>query len=254
MFNLWAITARRDVDVAMYYADFELQRELGDYYVEGGGLPEPSRGRWLGGVAKARGLAGEVSEEAFLHVLDGRDPRTGRRWMRRRKDSLLGIDITASEPKSVSVGGALAYPATSREIQAEQDLAVDTVLGYMVEHVRMIRRGRNGKVVEKARGVLAVGFNHSTSRPTREQKKQGLPADPNGHTHSIVTAAERLDGQLGAIDYRALKFARAELEAVYHCALATGLAQIGLRHRARDERRFRVRDRRGIAGAASRLE
>ena len=218
----------RAVDVALYYTEYEVQRKIGEYYVEPEGKPKQSRGRWLGRMAARLGLAGEVPEEEFLRVLDGRDPRTGKRWMPWRKDHVAAHDLTPSAPKSVSVAGVLSSPETSRLIEEAEDYAIEVMLDYMTANVKLVRATRQGKVVlETAAEVLAVGFRHTTSRPTREQARHGIPPDPNRHVHVVISAVRRHDGKIVALTSQPLFDARQELQAVYHAAFATRLAALG---------------------------
>ena len=81
----------------------------GRYYVEK--LPryyldahEP-RGHWVGNAALELGLAGELDDEDFLTIMDGRDPNRPNRNLGREygDTSVRGFDVTCSAPKSVSV-------------------------------------------------------------------------------------------------------------------------------------------------------
>jgi conjugative relaxase-like TrwC/TraI family protein len=154
-----------------------------------------------GTLAANIGLAGKATLEEFLRVLDGRDPRTGKPWVPRRKDHAAGVEIAASAPKSVSVVGVLSSAETSAVVQEALDFGAEVVLDYIVEHVKLVRRGRNGTIVETARELLAVAFDHETSRQTKQQPALGIPADPGKHKHIVIPVARRHDGRLAAIDY-----------------------------------------------------
>jgi conjugative relaxase-like TrwC/TraI family protein len=222
MLTVHKLTGRRAARTVDYFTGDERE-----YYVNGDGERARSPGRWMGRLAANLGLAGEVSLDEFLRVLDGEDPRTGTRWVRARKNHLAGTEMAASPPKSVSAAGVLSSRETATAINEALDFAAEVVLDYVVGHVKMIRRGRNGVYPETARELLAVAFDHSTSRQTKQQVALGMPPDPSKHKHMILPVARRHDGELAAIDFRALKIARQELEAVYHAALATKLAELG---------------------------
>ncbi|MBK6856690.1 MAG: relaxase domain-containing protein [Microthrixaceae bacterium] len=62
------VTTLKGPDAGAYYVDGP-----GRYYLDGDEPP----GRWLGRGAAALGLAGEVDDDDFLSLMDGRDPTTG---------------------------------------------------------------------------------------------------------------------------------------------------------------------------------
>ena len=99
---------------------------------------------------------------------------------------------------------------------------------YLERHIPVVRRGDGGTIVETAAEVCAVAFTHHTSRQTAIQAGADLPPDPQLHTHVLITLARRHDGHIVAINSAALFHGRRELQAVYHNALATGLAALGL--------------------------
>ena len=83
----------------------------GGYYLGDG---EPA-GRWWGRAAPLLGLDGTVDDQAFLGVMAGVDPRTGRDLGRRfGEGSVRGYDATFSAPKSVSLLFAFADPEERR--------------------------------------------------------------------------------------------------------------------------------------------
>ena len=62
------VTTLKGTDAGAYYVDGP-----GGYYLGGDEPP----GRWLGLGAEALGLAGEVDDDQFLALMDGRDPIDG---------------------------------------------------------------------------------------------------------------------------------------------------------------------------------
>jgi conjugative relaxase-like TrwC/TraI family protein len=222
--KLKAVRAARAVE---YFSDDEMQRVRGDYYVSPAGVRATQPGRWMGGLARSLQLSDDVTIEQFLNALDGRHPLTGERLAAFRKDRVAAHDVTAAAPKPVSAVWALATPSTRAAVQAAQDAAAEAMLAYAEANVQVIRRGRNGLVVETAAELLAVGFSHNTSRQTAKQAALRLPADPHLHNHVVTTIARRHDGKVVAIASKPLKLARQELEAVYYVSLATQLAGLG---------------------------
>jgi AAA domain/TrwC relaxase len=98
---------------------------------------------------------------------------------------------------------------------------------YVEQHIPLIRRGRNGVIVETAAELIAVAFAHHTSRQTGGQADREMPPDPQVHTHVLMPFAMRHDGEIAAINSAALFRGRQEIEAVYHTALADRLAEMG---------------------------
>ena len=98
---------------------------------------------------------------------------------------------------------------------------------YVEQQIPLIRRGRNGVIVETAAELIAVAFAHHTSRQTASQADREVPPDPQVHTHVLVPFARRHDGEIAAINSAALFRGRQEIEAVYHAALADRLAELG---------------------------
>lgn len=80
----------------------------------------------------------------------------------------VGIDVTVSAPKSVSVLLALADPGTAALIEACHDRAVAQALGYLQRHAAHGLRGHHaeGQVMDRiaTEGWITAAFTHYTSR------------------------------------------------------------------------------------------
>jgi conjugative relaxase-like TrwC/TraI family protein len=199
--------------------------EAGRYYVEG--LPsyyldsgEPP-GRWHGNGAAALGLAGDVVDEQFLHVMAGEHPATGAllggRYIER---SVRGFDITCSAPKSVSLLFGLGDDRMRREALDAHDAAVTAVVDWIERHAHC-RYRVNGEInVFDADGIVAATFRQHTSRAL----------DPQLHTHVVI--ANRVpspDGRWLALDARTIKHDQRTLSALYHAVLRSELtARLGV--------------------------
>ena len=120
--------------------DYEMQEQRGDYYVSPKGEQVKRPGRWIGRVAKALGLVGDVSLKEFLQALDGRHPRTGERIVGFRKDRVAGHDVTLSMSKSGSVAWALGNEETSAAMDRALDEAAAEMVAYAEAHVPVVRR------------------------------------------------------------------------------------------------------------------
>jgi conjugative relaxase-like TrwC/TraI family protein len=111
----------------------------------------------------------------------------------------VGIDVTVSAPKSVSVLQGLADPETAALIEACHDRAVTQALGYLQRQAGHGFRGHHGEGQGMERvgtdGWIAAGFTHYASRA----------GDPQLHTHLVVPNLLRgHDGKWSAIDSRAV--------------------------------------------------
>ena len=85
-----------------------------------------------------------MDSDAFLAVMAGHDPATGRDLGRRFGDgSVRGYDATFSAPKSVSVLFGLGEPEVRRQVVEAHESAVRAVLGWVETraHTRMRTTG-----------------------------------------------------------------------------------------------------------------
>jgi conjugative relaxase-like TrwC/TraI family protein len=155
-----------------------------DYYLRGA---EPSR--WLGKGSAALGLAGQVREEDFRNLAEGRAPdgtqlvalkithdQDGRDVGHHR----AGNDLTFSAPKSVSVG----YAAGNPELKEIWDQAVVNTMGHIEEHYSQYRSGDG---VRSSGNIVAAKFDHVTSRAL----------DPEVHSHVFLLNMTRVPGSGG---------------------------------------------------------
>jgi conjugative relaxase-like TrwC/TraI family protein len=116
------VTTLKGADAGAYYVE-----QLPNYYLQSG---EP-RGVWHGTAATTLGLSGEVTDEDFLALMAGADPRRPDRQLGRRYDdeSVRGFDATASAPKSVSLLWAFGDEYVRGEVVAAHDAAVKAIAG-----------------------------------------------------------------------------------------------------------------------------
>ena len=227
MLTAQKLRAVRAVNIAEYFTDIEAQRGTGDYFAGKDGVPVECPGQWLGKLARRFGVTGDVTREQLLNLLDGRHPITGERLIRWRKDRVAAHDLTFSAPKSVSAVWALGSDRLRDEVNRVHEEAVAEAMRYVEQQIPLIRRGRNGVIVETAAELMAVAFTHHTSRQSAGQADRALPPDPQVHTHVLTPFALRHDGEIAAINSAALFRGRQEIEAVYHTALADRLAELG---------------------------
>jgi conjugative relaxase-like TrwC/TraI family protein len=184
-----------------------------------------SPGRWYGAGANALGLEGEASVAELEAMFEGRDPTTDELLGRPHgRNAVPALDVVLRPTKSVSILYGLGDPATGRAVLAAHHAGLSEAAGYLDEHLGA-RRGHGGVQHVSARGLLAVGFDHRTSRE----------GDPLLHTHLVL--ANRIqgpDGRWTALDGRDLYRHRLAADAIYRATYqrelssSLGLARSGV--------------------------
>ena len=209
------------------YLDAKAQpTQLGDYYLRDGERIE-APGRWAGG-ADQFGLdpTERVTGEQLRTLMAVRRPDTGAELRRvgGSGEAVAAIDATFSAPKSVSTVWALARPALRAEIERAHEIAIDRALTHATLQVPMLRRrvAQDTVIHEKAMGVVATSWRHTTARAVEDQV-----LDPQLHSHVLLHGAVRKDGQVVAIDSRAWLTHQREVGAAYRTELARELNHLG---------------------------
>jgi conjugative relaxase-like TrwC/TraI family protein len=184
-----------------------------EQYLSGHG---ESPGRWYGAGASSLGLAGEASPAGFQAIFDGRHPRTGELLGRPHgKGAVPAFDVVLRPTKSVSILYGLGDPATGRAVLQAHHAGLAEAVAYLNEHVGA-RRGHGGVQHVSGRGLLAVGFDHRTSRE----------GDPLLHTHLVVAnRTQGPDGHWTALDSRDLFRHRLAADAIYRATYQRTLAR-----------------------------
>ncbi len=165
-----------------------------------------SPGRWLGRGAQALGQEGVASTEGFVRVFHGRHPDTGQVLGRAYGEhGVPAFDMVLRPTKSVSLLYGLGDAKVAAQVLDAHQQATAQALGYLEEHVGA-RRGHGGHEHVEGKGLLAVGFDHRTSRA----------GDPLLHTHVIVAnRVQGPDGRWTALDGRNLYRHRLAADAIY---------------------------------------
>ncbi len=165
-----------------------------------------SPGCWYGAGATILDMQGEASVSEFQAMFEGRDPHTGELLGRSHGGNAVpAFDVVLRPTKSVSILYGLGDPATGRAVLAAHHAGLAEAVGYLDEHVGA-RRGHGGVQHVSGRGVLAVGFDHRTSRE----------GDPLLHTHLVVAnRVQGPDGRWTALDGRDLYRHRLAADAIY---------------------------------------
>jgi conjugative relaxase-like TrwC/TraI family protein len=165
-----------------------------------------SPGRWYGAGATSLGLEGEASPAGFQAMFEGRDPTTGELLGRQHgRNAVPAFDVVLRPTKSVSILYGLGDPTTGRAVLQAHHVGLAEATAYLDDHLGA-RRGHGGVQHVSGQGVLAVGFDHRTSRE----------GDPLLHTHLVI--ANRIQGpdeRWTALDGRDLYRHRLAADAIY---------------------------------------
>jgi conjugative relaxase-like TrwC/TraI family protein len=165
-----------------------------------------SPGRWYGAGATTLRLQGEASRAGFQAMFEGRDPTTGELLGRPHgRNAVPAFDMVLRPTKSVSILYGLGDPATGRAVLQAHHAGLVEAVGYLDGHLGA-RRGHGGVQHVSGQGMLAVGFDHRTSRE----------GDPLLHTHLVVAnRVQGPDGRWTALDGRDLYRHRLAADAIY---------------------------------------
>jgi conjugative relaxase-like TrwC/TraI family protein len=181
-------------------------RELAENHEEYLSGHGESPGRWDGAGATALGLQGEASPAGFQAMFEGRDPATGELLGRPHgRDALPAFDVVLRPTKSVSILYGLGDPATGRAVLAAHHAGLAEAVAYLDGHLGA-RRGHGGVQHVSGQGLLAVGFDHRTSRE----------GDPLLHTHLVIAnRVQGPDGRWTALNGRELYRHRLAADVIY---------------------------------------
>src|SRR5215213_341559 len=184
-----------------------------EQYLSGHG---ESPGRWYGAGATALGLQGEASPAGFQRMFEGRHPDSGELLGRPHgSNAVPAFDVVLRPTKSVSILYGLGDPAMGRTVLAAHHAGVREAVAYLDGHLGA-RRGHGGVQHVSGRGLLAVGFDHRTSRE----------GDPLLHTHLVIAnRVQGPDGRWTALDGRDLYRHRLAADAIYRATYQRELSR-----------------------------
>jgi conjugative relaxase-like TrwC/TraI family protein len=174
-----------------------------EQYLSGHG---ESPDRWYGAGASSLGLQGEASVAGFQAMFEGRDHTTGQLLGRPHgRNAVPAFDLVLRPTKSVSILYGLGDAATGRAVLSAHHAGLAEAVAYLDEHLG-VRRGHGGVQHVSGQGLLAVGFDHRTSRE----------GDPLLHTHLVIAnRVQGPDGRWTALDGRDLYRHRLAADAIY---------------------------------------
>jgi conjugative relaxase-like TrwC/TraI family protein len=175
-----------------------------------------SPGRWYGAGARSLGLQGEASVAGFQAMFEGRDPTTGEFLGRPHgRNAVPAFDVVLRPTKSVSILYGLGDPATGRAVLQAHLSGLAEAVAYLDGHLGA-RRGHGGVQHVSGQGLLAVGFDHRTSRE----------GDPLLHTHLVVAnRVQGPDGRWTALDGRDVYRHRLAADAIYRASYQRELSR-----------------------------
>jgi conjugative relaxase-like TrwC/TraI family protein len=142
-------------------------------------------------------------------MFEGRHPQTGELLGRPHgKGAVPAFDVVLRPTKSMSVLYGLGDAATGRAVLDAHHAGVREAVAYLDGHFGA-RRGHGGVQRVSGQGLLAVGFDHRTSRE----------GDPLLHTHLVVAnRVQGPDGRWTALDGRDLYRHRLATDAIYRAS------------------------------------
>jgi conjugative relaxase-like TrwC/TraI family protein len=222
----------------------------GDYYTHDGQGGKSAPTQWHGPEKLLRSFGIDPKRAVEMKhlgpLMQGFHPLTGKpiRPAGSNGTRVAGIDLSFAPPKEVSALWATTDPYRRAQIEVAHRKAVKSTLKRIEREVALVRRKTDGvQRFEKAKGLLATEVVHTTSRLGKDQDEHGIP-DPQLHSHIVLIAAQRKDGQIAAIESKQLFRSARENGAWYRSELAANLKELGLsieRRQGNGERYFGIR-------------
>ncbi|EFI52801.1 MobF family relaxase [Afipia sp. 1NLS2] len=187
-------------------------------------------GVWLRGNERLGIVQGSaVRPRDFDLLCEGCDT-TGKKLVKTPlfKRRVLGVDITLSSPKAVSVLYAAGDDALREEIASAERASVEATLRIIEQEIPLARRGKDGVRREHAKFVAAV-FTHSEARPETHADGSVLASVQRHHHVCLPSIVERLsDSTFGALDTAGgIRSGKKLLGSIFRLQLATELEQRG---------------------------
>ena len=197
-------------------------------YFEQTDLLASSPGEWLGKGAEMLGLDGSNNQDHFISLAHNLHPQTGQQLTTYTRDNRrVGVDMTFSAPKSISLARELAGPNNEGDPRIEE--AHREAVKYamsLIEKGMEARVRKGGAFSNRTTGNLVA--YHVTHRDTRINADDGHP-DPQLHEHVFVFNAsfDLVENQWKAAEIAQIKKDAPYYEAIYHNRLASNVKDLG---------------------------
>jgi len=172
-----------------------------EYFSEG----RQVEGFWQGELAEKEGLLDkEVTREDVERIAN------------KTKGERLGLNVTYSAPKSVSIVYSLLK---DDRIKLAHESAVRVANEFLEKNLAETRQGQGGKERVPVGGVAIANYTHEVSRSH----------DPQLHTHAVVLNAviRATDGEIRALSNEKIFEYQKVLDQVYKNELASRLQEMG---------------------------
>lgn len=182
---------------------------------------------WGGALAADLGLSGSVHAADLQKLLSGELP-DGTRFAKEDPDRRLGIDMSFSAPKSVSL---LALAGGDDRIIQAHDAAVRAAMGMIEQEFATARFGHAGRNVVRSGKLIYAAYRHEDARTV-----DGI-ADALLHSHCIVSnvTVDPKTGKLRGIDFAWGQDGIKLAGAAYRAELARRLLEMGYELRKSEE-------------------
>lgn len=216
------ISIGKPIHNAQAAADYcEHQEKAEETYYEEKSAPS----QWLGAGAQALGLQGPVDRQRFESLLE-----KGVEGMKVSEGRRMGVDLTWSIPKSVSMLTASAPPEMRARLLALCTESNRVAMRHIESHVVQARFGKNGKQTQATGSAIIASYQHVDARPVKQPDGSFL-VDPDIHFHNVVVNAtqdpETKEWRSLDLDFGALSVEQhlADFKAKAH--LAAGMREMG---------------------------
>lgn len=151
------------------------------------------------------------------------------------KRKLKGTDLQFAPPKSVSLMFAYGKVKQQKKALEIHKNAVRKCMKYVEENLFFVQKKEHGiKQKIRAKGMLAIGFDHSLNRNLDSQL----------HTHMLIANSGYIDdsGQSYCTDFRDLYNAKHQLDRIYKAYMRAELEQNGIKTRYDEIADFELAD------------
>ncbi|CAJ3073200.1 exonuclease V subunit alpha [Burkholderia pseudomallei] len=188
--------------------------------------------RWFGKAAADLGLKDPTGAQSLLQMFAhmeeaarGIAPNTNgqQKVMGAGDEHQMGLDLTWSAPKAVSLVAEFGTPELIKTVEEIQEESVRLGLKFMEDCVAMTRFGAGGTIKKQVEGLIGVTFGHRASRDL----------DPQLHHHSIVfNMARAIHPDTGkevwrTIDSKTMFGMKMAAGALYRSNMAKRFAELG---------------------------